>query len=364
MPSCSSSKRHTIPSPLLEGKPTDNDLLSIRATILPLLMVIPYNLLGGIHSLTAILMDPAKYEEAHGNAKFVYQIRLPLYDSKIKNNAMTIICIRAEASHKSRLDNYTSYKAAEQGVAKFLCKAIKDVWYKDLKDAETFYTKVTALDIMALLDANSGGLHAINMIGLRTSMHQYYTQDKGIPQFTSMMDDAQKKAKRAGMPIANVKLVMIASAAMLAAQHFPRKADNLEGLPPSSRTWTAWKTAFRLAHVKHQRQILASGGSQPLGGALAVIPAPSTIDQLESALNNLMLTATNDTAILQQLTAANLALTTAVTTLTVTNKKLVDAAAKGGGPPPMGTTPCTPAAGGRRTKNLPWELLLDTQALA
>jgi hypothetical protein len=49
------------------------------------------------------------------------------------------------------------------------------------------------------------------------------------------------------------------------------------------------------------------------------------------ALNNLALAATNNTAILQQLTAANLALTTAVSTLTATNKKLVDAAARAKG---------------------------------
>ncbi len=56
---------------------------------------------------------------------------------------------------------------------------------------------------------------------------------------------------------------MMASAAVLAAQHFPHKVDNWEGLPSTSRMWTAWKTAFCLAHVKRQQQILASGG----GGA-------------------------------------------------------------------------------------------------
>ncbi len=35
-----------------------------------------------------------------------------------------------------------------------------------------FYTKVTALEIMAHLDANSGGLHAINMISLHLNMTQ------------------------------------------------------------------------------------------------------------------------------------------------------------------------------------------------
>ncbi len=78
------------------------------------------------------------------------------------------------------------------------------------------------------------------------------------------------------MPIADVELVMMASAAVLAAQHFPREVDDWEGLPTPNRTWLAWKTAFRLAHLKRQRQILASGGGgtsrrgsrrAPCGGA-------------------------------------------------------------------------------------------------
>jgi hypothetical protein len=50
--------------------------------------------------------------------------------------------------------------------------------------------------------------------------------------------------------------------------------------------------------------------------------------------------------VLQQLTAANLALTATVGTLTATNKKLVDAASRPRGPPAG-----TPAGGARPTKN-------------
>jgi hypothetical protein len=39
--------------PPLEGKPSNDDLLAIRETLLPLLMVIPYDQLNGIHSLAA-----------------------------------------------------------------------------------------------------------------------------------------------------------------------------------------------------------------------------------------------------------------------------------------------------------------------
>jgi hypothetical protein len=89
---------------------------------------------------------------------------------------------------------------------------------------------------MVLLDANSGGLHALDMILLCTDMMQYYVQADGIPQFIVMMEDAQKKAKRASMTIANVKLVMMALVAVLAAQHFPREVDNWEGLSAASST--------------------------------------------------------------------------------------------------------------------------------
>ncbi len=201
---------------------------------------------------------------------------------------------------------------------------------------------MTARKIIAFLDANSGGLHAIDMISLHTNMHNYYTQADGIPQYINMLEDGQKKATRAGMPIANVKLMMMASVAFLAAQHFPREVDDWEGLPSASCTWTAWKTAFCLVHVKRQQQILASGDEEPLGGAHGVIPAAvPAIGRLKTALDNLTLAAMNNTAVLQQLIAANLALTATITLLTATNKKMVDAATCRGGTPAA-----TPGRGG------------------
>jgi hypothetical protein len=76
-------------------------------------------------------------------------------------------------------------------------------------------------------------------ITLCTNMHGYYAQADGIPQYIIMLEEAQKKAKRAGMPIADIKLVMMASAAIIAVQHFPCKFDNWECLPVTSRLWAA-----------------------------------------------------------------------------------------------------------------------------
>jgi hypothetical protein len=77
------------------------------------------------------------------------------------------------------------------------------------------------------------------MISLCTDMMQYYVQADAIPQFILMMENAPKKAKWTGMPIAGIELVMMALAAVLAAQHFPREVDNWEGLPAASCTWQA-----------------------------------------------------------------------------------------------------------------------------
>ena len=123
--------------PPLEGKPADDDLLAIKEYLLPLLMVISYDQLKGIPSLMAIFTEAARYEAEHGNPKFARPVCLPLYDKNIANNATTVIRVRAEVANKSRLDDYASYKAAERGVAKFLRNVVDEIWYGDLKDADT-----------------------------------------------------------------------------------------------------------------------------------------------------------------------------------------------------------------------------------
>ncbi len=91
--------------PPIKGKPTDDDLLLIRETLLPILMEIPYDQLGGNHSLMAILWDTVTYAANHGGNAFKRPIRLPLYDGNIADDATTVVRVRAEAAHKARLDN-------------------------------------------------------------------------------------------------------------------------------------------------------------------------------------------------------------------------------------------------------------------
>jgi hypothetical protein len=61
--------------------------------------------------------------------------------------------------------------------------------------------KVTALEIMANLKANSKGLNAVDMISVCSNMTQYYVQVDGIPQFIVMMEDAQKRQSGLACPL-------------------------------------------------------------------------------------------------------------------------------------------------------------------
>ena len=106
--------------PPLDRKPTDNDLLSIRETLLPILMEVPYDQLGGVHSLTSLIMEDVRYATEHGGNSFKRPVRLPLYDTSIKDDATTVIRVCAETAHKARLDDYASFEAAERGADKFL----------------------------------------------------------------------------------------------------------------------------------------------------------------------------------------------------------------------------------------------------
>jgi hypothetical protein len=138
------------------------------------------------------------------------------------------------------------------------------------------------------------------------------------------------------MPITNIELVMMALAAVLLAQpalqltHMGGVKNSVLSCPPQAPTTNTG----------------LGGGESLSGSALGVLPevAP-TFGWLKTALDDLTLVAMNNTAILQQLMAANLALPTTIATLTATNKRLVDVVARGkeGGTPLV--TPTNPSRG-------------------
>eukprot|EP00804_Cyclotella_cryptica_P029531 CCRYP_011303-RA/>CCRYP_011303-RA protein AED:0.44 eAED:0.44 QI:0/-1/0/1/-1/1/1/0/141 len=99
----------------------------------------------------------------------------------------------------------------------------------------------------------------------------FYATADGIPEYINMLKAAQRKLARANLPMSDDQLLAIASTAILASNHFPRPTDDWEAKPRANKTWTAWKTHYRVAHIARKRQLLASGTAMPPSTANALI---------------------------------------------------------------------------------------------
>jgi hypothetical protein len=166
------------------------------------------------------------------------------------------------------------------------------------------------------------------MVLLTIQMSQYYEGLPDIPKYIFLLEDAQRKAARAHLPVTDKTLTVLASTALLAADTFPCTTELWEELEPADKTWAAWKTAYLAAHNKKRANCLhATGEADYLSranSAHATTLNPGLLDSIDNALNNLASAASNKKAILEQLIASNSSLATSNFTLTNQVKTLRD----------------------------------------
>jgi hypothetical protein len=309
-------------------QPTDDNLTAIREILYPLLLDIPYNEVGA-HNLIGIIQPTAAYTATWGDP-FPIPPRPPMYPV-VPDDATAIVRARRKAEHAILVKDFAAYEATEQATAKFLRKAVDEIWYRNLRHARSFYTNVTAYQLMEHLEANCGGLHPAELINLPTEMLSYYAQADGIPEYINMLEEAQRKLACANLPMSDDQLLAIALTSILASGHYPRPTDEWEALARNNKTWTAWKTHYRAAHIAHKRQMLAAGTTPVSGMANAVTNGddttilPDTFSRLDSYLDNLAAAATNEQSTLAQLIENTATLTANIATLTTSVASLMAA---------------------------------------
>jgi hypothetical protein len=310
------------------GQPTDNNLTVIHEILYPLLLDIPYDE-AGAHNLIGIIEPTASYTATWGNP-FPIPPRLPTYPV-VPDNATAVVRTCREAEHAILVKDFAAHEATEQATAKFLRNAVDEIWYRNLRHARSFYTNVTAYQLMEHLKANCGGLLPAELINLPTEMLSYYAQAEGIPEYINMLKEAQRKLARANLPMSDDQLLAIASTSILASGHFPRPTDEWEVLAHNNKTWTAWKTHYRAAHIARKWQMLAaetmpvSGMANAVTGGDDTTISPDTFTRLDGYLDNLAAAATNERSTLAQLIENNAMLTSNITTLTTSVASLTAA---------------------------------------
>jgi hypothetical protein len=317
--------------PTILGQPNDDDLLSLKEKLLDVLQTVTYDRADGIHYVVGVIQAEAAYKADHNGDKFPIPQHLGLWDDKIGKNVTVVELKKAEAMHKARAEDHGLWRAAKDGCKKLIPAAVEEVCINELKDGTTFFHKVNARDLLEHLEKNSTGLHALDIVALRTNMPLLYKNAASMPDFILTTEEAQKKAKTAKLPILDIELAMYAATSVLQSRDYKKETDEWEGRNASKKTWTKWKQAYLAAYARGvNRQRTGATDELFTRGANNIMPSapPDVMDALAGSLNSLALAATNYKTALQQLTAANLALTTTVATLTSTNKKLTDTVAR------------------------------------
>ena len=73
---------------------------------------------------------------------------------------------RAELVHESKHSYRALYDVADTGWVNFIISVVDETWYKELEDADTFYTNVTVQQILKHLKEHCTGLHAVDAVNI------------------------------------------------------------------------------------------------------------------------------------------------------------------------------------------------------
>jgi hypothetical protein len=122
----------------IDGQPSDNNLVCLSDTILPILLKATYSRINGVHNLWSLVASADHYFHHYGTI-FVRPVTRPAcYDPTINAEASCVNRVRAETAWAALLQDYKAYEAAEHCVKVFIETVVKDTWICDLCDPKTF----------------------------------------------------------------------------------------------------------------------------------------------------------------------------------------------------------------------------------
>lgn len=318
----------------ISGQPSDVELTLIREALTPILLQIPYDEAEALDNLVGLILSDAKYSAKYGQ-EFTPPKRVGAYDETLSDDAKAVVRAKAEARWRAKRLDRTTYDTARRETTAFILKAVEDTWVRELKDPETFYTDVAPRALLNHLQSQCTGRHAVDILAMQDEMRAYHLEYEGIPEYINALEDAQRRAKRAGDDgeyiVTDATLLLIASTAMLKTQQFPRVNDEWEDMPRAERTWPKWKAMYKRAQANARVKKLAADGQDQFGGMAApggnargvrfapvTAQPPPNANELAGYFDNLAAAATNEKAVLEQLVANN-------ATLTATNAEMADA---------------------------------------
>jgi len=312
----------TTSFPTILGQPTDDDIKRLRETLTNLLQSIDVS--GGTDSLSGLIDDAADYQATYGHTFDALLLPMAAYDPTIASDATDAVRVKAEREWTAKADRQRLIRAAERHGRIFLTTVVEDTWLLSLKSPTTFYNKVSLHDMLQHLASSTAGLEATDIVTLLVDMQSWWEDDPRVPEYINKLEDAQKKAARASLPITNEWLAATATKSLLAAGSFPIQRPVWDAKLPATKTWSAWKQWARESQLTVEREQRASGArgdtfgsasaaidyhrpspSSGFAGAAGRATLPSFEEQFANGMDALALAATNEKAVLDNLVSSN-----------------------------------------------------------
>ena len=144
----------------------DNDLIEIRQLLVTVLMKTKYYELMITHNLSGVILPSKRYEQIYKNGAYVIPPDIAIYDDTIDKDATRLEINRSEGKHRARQNDRQMYKTADNACRSFIMAVVDEMWYKELEDPDTFYTKVTALKLLDHLTEFCAGLHTVDAVDI------------------------------------------------------------------------------------------------------------------------------------------------------------------------------------------------------
>ena len=141
------------------------------------------------------------------------------------------------------------YETADNACRSFIMTMVDETWYKELKDPDTFYTKVTTIKLLEHLTEFCAGLHTVNAVDIPQLMKELYKNSDGVPQLINAMEAAQRKSKREKLVINDEYLHAVALKSLLQSGDYEIETREWSKLPEADQTWEDWKTTFCAVYV-------------------------------------------------------------------------------------------------------------------
>ena len=181
----------------IQGQPSDSDITLIQEILVPILLQIPFDELEAKDNLIGIILSEAKYTRKYGKP-FRAPARVGAYDDTLAEDAKPVACAKGEAKWRAKCLRNT-YETTRREATSFILKVVvEDTWIRELKDPESFYTKIEPRDLINHLQDQCMGRHAIDILALQDKLRGYHLEYEGIPEYIIALKDAQRCAKRAG----------------------------------------------------------------------------------------------------------------------------------------------------------------------